>query len=430
MTANPILFANNATTTLASAISNSATSVAVASGTGVKFPSPGAGQFFIMTFLDAATQLIEEIVHVTAVSGDTMTIIRAQEGTSALAWNAGDIAAMLITAGTSQAFVQALQLQQQAGNFAAAGGTANAITATLSPIPPNLAALAGAPIRVQASATNTGAVTLNVNGLGAEAVVHADGTPLIAGDIPSGTIFAVVFNGSASFFLQSQPSAYGASAIQLQAGNYAAAGGSANVLTVALTPIPASQAALAGVPVRFQATASNTGAVTLNVNALGAHSVVHPDGSALVANDILNTSIYEAIWNGGGYILQTPTVAYLDTLFDTAGAAAAAQTAAETYANGTASFGVTGSIVLPGGYIRYWGFGTTSGGGTLAVTLPSPFPNAYYGYAAYPTNAGGGALGAAYSASTNTVTSAGFNIETFQGASHSSVDVYWEAWGH
>lgn len=94
-----VLFANNASTTLAGAITAVATTANLASGTGVLFPSPGAGQYFVLTFTDAATGLINEIVWVTNVTGDVITITRAQEGTTAKPWNAGDFAANLWTAG-------------------------------------------------------------------------------------------------------------------------------------------------------------------------------------------------------------------------------------------------------------------------------------------------------------------------------------------
>ena len=104
-----ILFANNASSTLAAPISNVATTANLAAGTGVSFPSPSGGQYFVMTFTDAATQLINEIVHVTARSGDTLTIVRNQEGTVAPSggWNAGDLAANLWTAGQAGAMLQA-----------------------------------------------------------------------------------------------------------------------------------------------------------------------------------------------------------------------------------------------------------------------------------------------------------------------------------
>lgn len=96
-----LLAANNAQTVLAAGISASATSLTVNSGTGALFPSPSTGvSYFKLTLIDAATGQLSEIVHVTARTGDTMTIDRAQEGTTARAWSANDIAANMMTAGT------------------------------------------------------------------------------------------------------------------------------------------------------------------------------------------------------------------------------------------------------------------------------------------------------------------------------------------
>jgi len=100
------LYANNAKTTLAGGITNVATTANLTSGSGVLFPTPSAGQQFALTFVDAATGLLNEIVYVTGRSGDTITIIRAQEGTTALAWSAGDIAASLFTAGNATQMLQ------------------------------------------------------------------------------------------------------------------------------------------------------------------------------------------------------------------------------------------------------------------------------------------------------------------------------------
>jgi hypothetical protein len=129
MANNIILWANNAQSTLAGAITPTATTVQLAAGTGVLFPQPGANQYFVMTFTDAATGLLTEIVHVTAMSGDQATIVRAQEGTAAQGWNAGDIAANLMTAGTMSAFTQYGQIPilsyagNPNGNVAGTAGT-------------------------------------------------------------------------------------------------------------------------------------------------------------------------------------------------------------------------------------------------------------------------------------------------------------------
>lgn len=102
-----LLAANNAQTVLAAGISSSATSLTVNTGTGALFPSPSAGvSFFKLTLIDAATGQLTEIVHVTARSGDTLTVLRAQEGTTARAWSANDIAANMMTSGTLSFFAQ------------------------------------------------------------------------------------------------------------------------------------------------------------------------------------------------------------------------------------------------------------------------------------------------------------------------------------
>ena len=99
-------FANNATTTLAAPLTATATTVTLASGTGSLFPSLSGGNTFISTLTDAATGLVREIVKVTAITGDVLTVVRAQEGTTATTWLTGDIFAQLLTAGQMATFVQ------------------------------------------------------------------------------------------------------------------------------------------------------------------------------------------------------------------------------------------------------------------------------------------------------------------------------------
>lgn len=77
-----------------------------------------------------------------------------------------------------------------------AGGTANAIT--ISPSPAITAYAAGqAFIFVLGASNNTGTVTLNVNGLGAQTVNRADGTSaLSAGEMPANSVIVAVYDGT------------------------------------------------------------------------------------------------------------------------------------------------------------------------------------------------------------------------------------------
>lgn len=100
------LFANNATTTLAESVSATATVLNVASGEGDLFPSPTGGQAFAVTLVDASTGLTNEICYCTSRSGDALTVIRGQEGKSALAWSAGDTCANYITADVMESWLQ------------------------------------------------------------------------------------------------------------------------------------------------------------------------------------------------------------------------------------------------------------------------------------------------------------------------------------
>ncbi|HHX5192636.1 TPA: gp53-like domain-containing protein [Yersinia enterocolitica] len=120
-----LLSANNASTVLSAGISASATTLTVNTGTGGLFPSPVSGtSFFKLTLIDAATGTLTEIVHVTARTGDTMTIIRGQEGTVSRLWSANDIAANMMTAGTLDLFAQSVSLGGAASlNVGTAAGT-------------------------------------------------------------------------------------------------------------------------------------------------------------------------------------------------------------------------------------------------------------------------------------------------------------------
>ena len=93
------VFANFASSTLGAAITSGATSLTVRSGTGDLFPSPIGLEFFYLVLENrTSTGTTREIVKVTARTSNTMTVERAQEGTSAAAFPRGTTAALRITA--------------------------------------------------------------------------------------------------------------------------------------------------------------------------------------------------------------------------------------------------------------------------------------------------------------------------------------------
>ena len=187
-------FADNATTTIGSAISSSATTLVLATGAGALFPSLTAGQAFILSLFNATTRTSTEIVRVTARTGDTLTIVRAQEGTSAQAWSVGDIAQQGVTAGQMAAMVQKTDLAGT--SFAGWPDTGAANAYVITPSPAIAAYAAYQTFSFKAANANTGASTLNVNGVGAAALKHRDGSALNANDILAGSINLVEYDGT------------------------------------------------------------------------------------------------------------------------------------------------------------------------------------------------------------------------------------------
>lgn len=91
---------NNADGLLAMAISNSATSLTLRAGHGSRFPALGSGDWFPITVVRASDPSQFEIMRCTGRSGDTLTVVRAQEGTSAITFDAGDVVSLRLTSGT------------------------------------------------------------------------------------------------------------------------------------------------------------------------------------------------------------------------------------------------------------------------------------------------------------------------------------------
>lgn len=185
MTALIELYANNAYSTLGSPItSTSQTAITVSSGS--SFPSPTGNQFFRMTITSATSpNTVIEIVYVTARSGNNMTVLRGQEGTTATTWVTGSLVANEATKGTYNQFLQS-----------SIGVDTGAVNAYVVATPQHETSYyMGMPCTFYTSNSNTSAApTLNLNGLGASYIKNANGSPLISSQLPANAPISVQYN--------------------------------------------------------------------------------------------------------------------------------------------------------------------------------------------------------------------------------------------
>lgn len=159
-----LLAANNATALLAASISNTATSLTVSDAS--KFPVVTAGtNFFKLTMIDAATGSNTEIMHVTATTGSTFTVIRGREGTAARAWAVSDLVYNMMTAGTLDSFAQ-LESPEFTGNPLAPTqppGTSNNRIASTEFVMSAIASVSGTLLGSPITYLNSGSYPKNPN---------------------------------------------------------------------------------------------------------------------------------------------------------------------------------------------------------------------------------------------------------------------------
>lgn len=114
--------ANNALSRLSAGISPTDVTVVLVPGGGAAFPTLGAGDYFPATIVKADGTL--EIVKVTARATDVLTVVRAQENTTAKSFNAGDRLELRLTAGTYGAQFSELESRISSQNNLHLSGTA------------------------------------------------------------------------------------------------------------------------------------------------------------------------------------------------------------------------------------------------------------------------------------------------------------------
>lgn len=191
MTALIELYANNANATLSASITNVQTTLYLTTGEGAKFPNPVSGtQFFRIAVTSASSpDTVLEIMYCTARVGDTLTVIRGQEGTTASGWSVLDLVANVATAGTYQQFVQPF--------FGIDTGATNSYV--VSTPQAYGAYFTGMPCVWYTANSNTSTTpTLNVNGLGAAVIKCGDGSAVLAGQIKTNEVLEVLYNANDS----------------------------------------------------------------------------------------------------------------------------------------------------------------------------------------------------------------------------------------
>ena len=226
--------------------------------------------------------------------------------------NAGDINAgavsILIYDGTNFELINPnLQSALQNGSYtyATSSSAANTYSATLAH--PPAAYTAGLTALIKFTNANTGAATINLNSLGAKNIKHLDGSALNSGDIASGMIALLIYDGTNFQLVGLNPANY---VTQTQHQNdtptYAASTTAANTYTATLSPAPTAYTA--GMRVSILFTNANTGAATINLNSLGAISITKNSGVALQAGMISAGMFAILVYDGTQFQLANPGI--------------------------------------------------------------------------------------------------------------------------
>lgn len=216
-------FGNNVVSSLASDITASQTTFSVLPGDGPLFAALLTSDFsnkstslknYAKITLTDSGETAFEVCHLTAVSGDTLTVIRGQEGTAAKGWALKDVVANFATRGSENAFPQISHIQSGFYTSGTAGGTANALTLEL----PSAFFLNGSvdwvlktPIVVYPSLNNTGAATLQLTMggrvLGTFKLYKGNKAELVANDILKDVALVCLLDNTKTFFNVANPGA-------------------------------------------------------------------------------------------------------------------------------------------------------------------------------------------------------------------------------
>ena len=173
-------------------------------------------------------------------------------------------------------------------------GSANVVSIALDP--PLDVYQPGLTMRVLIAVSNTGAASLNINGIGSQPIVHSDGSQLGAGDILAGQVATMIYDGAHFQLIPGSKTTGFKIPFTIDTGT---------VNHVIANYTPAITALDGGLLLEVKIANTNTGVVDINVDGLGVKALVRPDGTNLTAGELDAGAVVIIIYDGTRFQLAS-----------------------------------------------------------------------------------------------------------------------------
>ena len=427
------LYTNNATTTLAVAVTAADTTITVATGTGLLFPSPTGGDYAWLTLASATTT---EIVKCTARTGDTFTVLRGQQSTGATTFAIGDRLDLRMTAAglndtvtISQAAADAALVSQSAAATSELNAATSATAASTSATTANTAstnatasqtAAATSATNAAASAASALAIYGNTAAMNAAVTSATNSATAAATSATNAAASATAASGSAS--TASTNSAAAVTAANNAASSSTSAAASAGTATTQATN--ASNSATAAATSATNASVSATNAASSVASALAVYGSIGAINTAVTNAQTAATSAGTSATNAATSASSAATQATLATTqaSNASTSATAAQTSATAAANSAISASSSSSLAATSARNAAALYGSTvalSNAVTAAAGSASQAATSQSAANTSATNAAASATSAATSATSAAASAANLSAITVTGGTAS-----------
>lgn len=136
----------------------------------------------------------------------------------------------------------------------------------------------------------------------------------------------------------------------VQTYDYAASSGGTDAYAITVSPAPTAY--VTGQVFHFKADVANTGTATLNVNSLGAKTIVKEVSTTLATGDIAASMICTVVYDGTNMVLQNPVASNAENRH--------LSNTIPTDASGYFTYQATPVVINDGGTVEFVGFATTT----------------------------------------------------------------------